>query len=129
MNKDLEAALSRRERQLMDILYAKGSATAAEARAALSDPPTDAAVRATLRSLVAKGHLRYEQDGPRYVYRPTMPAGRARRRALERVLTTFFGGSVEDALGALLELRRSNLSREERERLRAMIDAAEKEGR
>jgi predicted transcriptional regulator len=129
MGKDLETSLSRREREVMDILYAKGSATAAEVRADLADPPTDAAVRATLRSLVEKGHLRYEQDGPRYVYRPTTPPGRARRRALERVLRTFFGGSVEGAMATLLELKGSRLSQQEREQLRRMIDAAEKEGR
>lgn len=128
MGKDREAALSRRERQVMDIVYAKGFATAAEVREAMADPPTDAAVRATLRALVEKGHLRFEQDGPRYLYRPTTPPGRARRRAMERLLQTFFGGSIEGAVSALLELKGSGLSKAEREKLRQMIDTAEKEG-
>jgi BlaI family transcriptional regulator, penicillinase repressor len=129
MSKDREAALSRREREIMDILYARGSATAAEVREAMAEPPTDPAVRATLRTLVEKGHLRHEQDGPRYVYKPTTPPGRARRHALERLLHTFFGGSVEGAMSALLDLEGSRLSDAEREQIRRMIDTAEKEGR
>lgn len=120
---------SRREQEMMDIVYAEGSATAAQVRAAMAEPPTDPAVRTTLRSLVAKGHLRIEQDGPRYVYWPTVPRDKARRTELAHVLETFFGGSAESAMVALLQLKAGDLSDQERERLKALIDRAASEGR
>lgn len=120
---------SRREQEMMDIIYAEGNATAAQVRAAMADPPTDPAVRTTLRSLVAKGHLRIEQDGPRYVYWPTVPTDKARRSELAHVLETFFGGSAESALVALLQLKAGELSDAERERLKGLIDRAASEGR
>src|SRR6185436_14633170 len=95
-------ALSKREKEILDIVYARGHATAAEVRADMQEPPTDAGVRTTLRVLVAKGHLRIEQDGPRYDYWPTVSAEAARRGELQHVLRTFFGGSVESALTTLL---------------------------
>src|ERR671925_464450 len=95
-------ALSRRERQIMDIIYARGQATAAEVTAALPDPPSYSAVRALLRILEQKGHLRHEQDGPRYVFLPTVPRDRARRSAMRHLVRTFFDGSTEDAVAALL---------------------------
>jgi predicted transcriptional regulator len=122
-------ALSRRERQILDIVYAAGHATAAEIRAAMSDPPTDAAVRATLRILVTKRHLRIRQDGPRYDYWPTLSRDVARRSELQHVLRTFFGGSTESALVALLDLREDELSDDERRRLKRLIDDAVKEGK
>ncbi len=121
--------LSRRERQVMDILYESGGATAVQIRERLADPPTDSAVRSILRILVNKGHLERTPDGPRYVYSPTMPVPRARRSAMHHVLRTFFGGSVEGAVAMLLELREGDLTPSERERIKAMIDEAVEEGR
>ena len=121
--------LSRREQQILDIVYAHGQANAAEVRAAMHDAPTDAAVRTTLRILVAKGHLRIEQDGPRYTYWPTVGRTTAQRSALQHVLKTFFGGSTESALAALLDLTPDELSDEDRRRMKKLIDKAAKEGR
>ena len=121
--------LSRREQEVLDIVYARGHATAVEVREAMQEAPTDAAVRTTLRILVAKGHLRIEQDGPRYDYWPTVPPDDARRSELQHVLRTFFGGSTESALATLLDLRRGALSDEARKRLKRLIDKAAKEGR
>ncbi|MGD8330865.1 MAG: BlaI/MecI/CopY family transcriptional regulator [Acidobacteriota bacterium] len=123
------ALLSRRERQMMDIAYAHDGVTAAEVRAEMPAPPTDAAVRATLRTLVEKGHLRYEMDGPRYVYYPTVPREEARRSALRHLVATFFDGSTEGAMAALLELDDSALSETERRRINELIDRAAAEGR
>jgi predicted transcriptional regulator len=120
---------SRREQEMMDIVYAEGSATAAQVREHMADPPTDAAVRTTLRSLVSKGHLRIEQDGPRYVYWPTVPRDKARSTELAHVLETFFGGSAESAMVALLQLKAGDLTDEERQRLKQLIDRAASEGR
>ena len=121
--------LSKREQEVIDIVYARGHASAVEVRDAMDDPPTDAAVRTTLRILVAKGHLRIVEDGPRYDYWPTVPADTARRSELQHVLRTFFGGSTESALATLLDLRPGELSDEERRRLKRLIDRAAKEGR
>jgi len=121
--------LTRRERQVMDIVHSRGSATAVEVRERLPEPPTDAAVRSILRILVGKDQLRFEQQGPRYVYSPTAAPQRARRSALRHVLQTFFGGSVEGAMAALLEMEQGQLSGAERQRIRALIDRAAGEGR
>src|SRR5688500_19751431 len=99
--------LSRRERQILDILYTQGRGTAAEVQAALPDPPSYSAVRAMLRILEEKGHVRHDQDGPRYVYLPTVARDNAKRSALRRVLRTFFDGSAEQAISAVLEDRKS----------------------
>ena len=123
-----ESGLSRREREVMEIIHGRGRATAAQVREAMDDPPTDAAVRSTLRILVEKGHLDHEYDGPRYVYSPTVPARTARRAALDRVVETFFDGSAEGVMAALLESR-GPLSEVERARLKALIDQASGEGR
>jgi predicted transcriptional regulator len=122
-------ALSKREKEILDIVYSRGHATAAEVRAAMQDPPTDAGVRTTLRVLVSKGHLRIEQHGPRYDYWPVVPAEAARRSELQHVLRTFFGGSVESALSTLLDVKPGDLDIEERKRLKRLIDNAKKEGR
>jgi BlaI family transcriptional regulator, penicillinase repressor len=122
-------ALSRREQQVLDIVYARGHATAAEVREAMPDAPTDPAVRTTLRILVAKGHLRIEQDGPRYDYWPTVSPDAARRSELQHVLRTFFGGSTESALATLLDLGASKLDDDARRRLKKLIDNAAKQGR
>ena len=122
-------ALTKREKEVLDIVYARGHATAAEVRAAMPDPPTDAGVRTTLRVLVEKGHLRIEQDGPRYDYWPVVSHEAACRSELSHVLRTFFGGSVESALATLLDVKPGGLDDAERRRLKRLIDDAAKEGR
>lgn len=121
--------LSRREREVMQIILQREQATAAQVRNDMEEPPTDAAVRSVLRILVEKGHLTHEYDGPRYVYSTTTSPGRARRSAMRNVIRTFFSGSVEGAMATLLELEGSELTPEERTRLKALIDQAAEEGR
>ena len=121
--------LSRREREVMDIVHEAGTATAAQIRERMAEPPTYSAVRSVLRILVNKGHLVSEQDGARYLYSPTVPASRARLSAMRHVVKTFFGGSVEGAVATLLELEDARLSPEERARIEALIDRASREGR
>jgi BlaI family transcriptional regulator, penicillinase repressor len=121
--------LSRRERQIMDILYRRGRASAAQVMAELDDPPSYSGVRALLRILVQKGHLKHEQDGPRYVYLATLPRERARVGALKQVVQTFFDGSALQAMAALIDTQESKLSKDELERLAKLIDRARKEGR
>ncbi|MEM8556531.1 MAG: BlaI/MecI/CopY family transcriptional regulator [Bacteroidota bacterium] len=122
-------SLSRRERQIMDILYRQGEATAAEVRAALPDAPSYSAVRALLRILVEKGHLTHTQDGPRYVYHPTVAPEKAQRSALRHLLDTFFEDSAEQAVAALLDLKSDQLSDADLDRLTRLIDQAKNEGR
>jgi predicted transcriptional regulator len=119
--------LSRRERQIMDVIYARGHATAAEVTAALPDPPSYSAVRALLRILEQKGHLRHEEDGPRYVFLPTVSRDRARKSALRNLVRTFFDGSPAQAAAALID--QADLSEADVARLAAMIEKARKEGR
>jgi len=121
--------LSRRERQIMDALYELGRATAAEVRERLPDPPSYSAVRAMLRILEDKGHLRHEQDGPRYVFSPAVPREQARESALRRVVRTFFDGSPESAMSALLDLGVEDLDEKALRRLADRIAEARKEGR
>lgn len=128
MAKDAQG-LSRRERQIMDVLYARGRATAQEVLEALPDPPSYSAVRALLRVLEDKGHVRHEQDGPRYAFLPVVAREKARRSALRRVLDTFFDGSTEQAVAALIDLQSAKLDPQELERLARLIDKARKEGR
>ena len=128
MAKRDDAQLSRRERQIMEIVYRKGSATATEVLEEMADPPSYSAVRALLRVLEGKGHLRHRQEGPRYVYSATVPRERARRSALHRVVGTFFGGSVTDAVAALLELEPDRLDEEELARLSALVAEAQRKG-
>ena len=120
--------LSRRERQIIDILYAQGQATAAEVQAQLPDPPSYSAVRAMLRILEEKGHVRHEQDGPRYMYRPTVARESAKRSAMRHMLQTFFDGSAEQAISALLDGSSAKLSEAELDRLARMIDQARRSG-
>src|ERR671912_2868700 len=120
--------LSRRERQIIDILYARGRATAADVQAALPEPPSYSAVRAMLRILEDKGHVRHEQDGPRYVYLPTVARDNAKRSALRHMLQTFFDGSAEQAISALLDESSAKLSPAELDRLARMIDSARRTG-
>ena len=125
---ELLRELSRRERQIMDFLYQKGRATAAEVQANIPDPPGYSAVRALLRVLEEKGHTRHEQDGPRYVYVPRVARDRAKRQALRHVVRTFFDGSAEQAVAALLDDRSAKLSDEDLDRLARLIDRARQEG-
>jgi predicted transcriptional regulator len=118
--------LSRRERQILDILYERGQATAADVQAALPEPPSYSAVRALLRILEEKRHVRHKQDGPRYVYLPTLARDNAKRSALRHVLKTFFDGSAEQAISALLDENSSTLSPAELDRLARLIDSARK---
>ncbi len=129
MAREALGTLSRRERQIMDALYARGRATAQDVLDALPDPPSYSTVRALLRVLEGKGHVRHEQDGPRYVFLPVVTRAKARRSALRRVLDTFFDGSTEQTVAALLDLQSSKLDPQELERLAKLIDKARKEGR
>lgn len=126
---DHHGELSRRERQIMDIVYRLGEATAADVRTSLPDPPGYSAVRAMLRVLEEKGHLRHEQRGPRYVFHATLSVETARRSALRRLLRTFFDNSLEEAVATLLDVEASNVTEQELDRLARMIDQARKEGR
>lgn len=120
--------LSRRERQILDILYQRGQATAADVQNALPEPPSYSAVRALLRILEDKGHVRHQQDGPRYVYVPTLARENAKRSALRHVLRTFFDGSAEQAISALLDESSTNLSTAELDRLARLIEDARRSG-
>jgi predicted transcriptional regulator len=121
--------LSRRERQIMDILYREGQATPRRVLESLPDPPSYSAVRAMLRVLETKGFARHDAEGKAYVYRPTLSRRRAARPALENVLKTFFDGSTEKTVAALLDISRSELSDEELDRLSRLIEEAREEGR
>lgn len=121
--------LARRERQIMEIVYRLGQATAADVLAELPDPPSYSAVRAHLRILEDKGHLRHDQEGARYVFRPTVARDRARRSALKQLVRTFFDGSAEQAVTALLDMSHSKLSDDDLDRLSGLIHKARKEGR
>jgi BlaI family transcriptional regulator, penicillinase repressor len=118
--------LSRRERQIMDVLYKAGRATAAEVQAAMPDPPGYSAVRAMLRILEEKGHVRHEQDGARYVFTPTLKRDAAKRSALRHLVNTFFDGSASQVMAALFDLSARDLDDEEIERLRWLIEDASK---
>jgi predicted transcriptional regulator len=120
---------SRRERQIMDVLHARGEATAAEVHAALPDRPSYSTVRALLRILEGKGHIKHRRAGLHYVYLPLESRAQASRSALRRVLATFFGGSVDQAVATLLDVSDTRLSEIDREKLLAIINKAKKEGR
>ena len=120
--------LSRRERQIMDILYQRGRASAAEVHQSLPDRPSYSAVRAKLRVLEEKGHVRHEEQALHYVYIPTLARERAKRSALNHMLETFFDGSAEQAVAALLDLSAAKLSQEELDRLAGMIEQAKAKG-
>jgi predicted transcriptional regulator len=128
MVKTLHAVLSRRERQIIDILYRRGRATAAEVMDELPADTTYSTVRTQLRVLEEKGHVRHEQDGQRYVYTPAVARGTVRRSALKHLVETFFDGSVEQTVAALLG-GDSHLSEPELERISQLIEKAKKEGR
>lgn len=121
------ADLSRRERQVLDVLYRTGRATCAEVQKAMTDPPSYSAVRTFLRILEEKKIVRHERDGARYVYTPTVERERASRSALRHVLNTFFAGSVTQAISALLDEDSKHLSDKDWKRLSVMIAQARKE--
>jgi len=124
-----EHHLSRRERQIMDALHRHGRGTAAEVQAALPEAPGYSAVRALLRILEDKGHVKHRREGARYVYLPRASRETARRSALKRVVSTFFQGSVTQAVAALLETADTRLSDSELHDLQQTIEQARKEGR
>jgi predicted transcriptional regulator len=121
--------LSRREREMMNIIFEKGKATATEVMEAMAEPPSYSAVRATLRVLEQKGHLKHQHDGTRYVYLPTVNRERVRLSALDQLLTTFFDGSAANVVATLIERQKGNMSDEELDQLASMIEQARKEGR
>jgi predicted transcriptional regulator len=121
--------VSRRERQILDVLYRAGRATAAQIQQAIPHPPSYSAVRTLLRILEDKGHIRHEEDGARYVYLPRIARDHARRSALRHVLNTFFEGSATQAIAALIDEDSKQLSDDDWNRLTDMIERARKEGR
>ncbi len=121
--------LSRRERQIMDIVYEMNEATVAKVLELIPDPPSYSTVRALLGVLEEKGHLIHEQQGPRYIYSPTIPREEARQNALKHVLKTFFDNSTEEVVAALLNISEEDLSEEEYKRLTKLIKKARNEGR
>lgn len=128
MSRKPTADLSRRERQIMEIVYARGEATAAQVLESLPDPPSYSAVRALLAILIEKGHLKHRSEQGRYIYAPTRRRAKAGRSALVRVLETFYEGSLEKAVAALLQAD-SKLSADELKRLSELIEQARNEGR
>ena len=128
MTERSDEALSRRERQIMDIVYAQGEATAAAVLSAMPDPPTKTAVRTLLRILEDKGHLSHRQDGQTYIFCPIRPRGPVGKSAFKRVLQTFFDGSLEKAVAAHLGDSATELSQEELNRLAALIEQARRKG-
>ncbi len=123
------AQLSRRERQIMDILYRRGKASASDVREAMEDAPSYSAVRAMLRVLEDKGHVRHQAEGLRYVYVPVVAREQAKRSAVKHLMNTFFNDSPEQIVAALLDVSSTRLTREELDRMAAMIEKARKEGK
>jgi len=126
---DEAAKLSRRERQIMDVIWRLGEATVAEVQAEIDDPPSYSAVRAMLNILKQKGQLTHVEDGARYVYRPTVAPEAARKSALNRIVETFFGGEPRAAIAALARLPEAGLSKSDLDALSKLIDTARKNGR
>ena len=129
MDDTSHSRLSRRELQIMDVLYRRGKATAMEVLEGLPDPPSNAAIRTLLRILEDKGHVRHTQEGARYVYAPRLSRARARRSVLENVIRNFFDGSREKLMAALLDGGAGKLSPEELQNFSELIERAQKEGR
>ncbi|MBA3405956.1 MAG: BlaI/MecI/CopY family transcriptional regulator [Gemmatimonadaceae bacterium] len=121
--------LSRRERQIMDIVYRLGSVTAADVRSNLADAPGYSAVRALLRILEEKGHLCHREDGPRYVYSPVVSRPAAQKSALKQIVRTFFDGSASQAVAALIDMSARELSDSDLKRLENMVSEARREGK
>jgi predicted transcriptional regulator len=123
------AGLSRRERQIMDVLYQRGKASASEVREGMEDAPSYSAVRAMLRVLEEKGHVRHQEEGLKYVYVPVVTREKAKRSAVKHVLDTFFAGSPEQIVAALLDVSAERLTREELDRMADLIEKARREGK
>ena len=123
------ASLSRRERQIMDILYQRGKASASDVREAMEAAPGYSAVRAMLRVLEEKGHVRHQAEGLKYVYVPVVARDKAKRSAVKHVMETFFNGSAEQIVAALLDVSSTRLTREELDRMSEMIEQAKREGK
>jgi predicted transcriptional regulator len=122
-------SLSRRERQIMDILYQRGKASASEVRESMEAAPGYSAVRAMLRVLEEKGHVQHQAEGLKYVYVPVVARDKAKRSAVKHVMETFFNGSAEQIVAALLDVSSTRLTREELDRMSEMIEKAKKEGK
>ncbi|MFV2069401.1 MAG: BlaI/MecI/CopY family transcriptional regulator [Pirellulales bacterium] len=121
--------LGKRERQIVESVYRLGEASVAEVLQQLTNPPSYSAVRAMLGQLVEKGVLKYRQDGKRYLYRPAVPKERARRSALQKVLSTFFVGEPLDAMAALLDVSAKELTNEDLQRMKRLIEQTQRENR
>jgi BlaI family penicillinase repressor len=121
--------LSRRERQIMDVLYQRGKASAADVREGITDAPSYSAVRAMLRVLEEKGHIAHSMDGVKYVYSPTVRRDKAKRSALKHLLDTFFNDSPEQVVAALLDVSSTRLTRPELDRMADIIEKARQEGK
>ena len=125
----LAGGLSRRERQIMDILFQRGKSSAAEVREALPDPPGYSAVRAMLRVLEEKGHVKHQAEGLKYVYVPTLARDKAKRSAVKHLLDTFFKDSPDQAVAALLDVSSARLTRTDLDRMADLIEKARREGK
>jgi BlaI family transcriptional regulator, penicillinase repressor len=128
MAKSAHTALTRRERQIMDVLYRRGPATAADVMADLTGEPNYSTVRTQLRVLEEKGHVRHEEQGLRYIYMPAVPRRAARKSALKHLVDTFFDGSVEQVVAAVLGGEAARLSDDDLERIADMVDKVRKDG-
>jgi len=129
MSDEKHFQLGRRERQIMDVVYRRGKASVAEVREELPDPPSYSAVRGMLGLLEDKGYLRHEQHGLKYLYLPKQDPRQVRTSALKHMVKTFFGGSPEQAVAALLEISDTKLSARDRQYLSQLIKKAHQEGR
>ena len=127
MPRKIDTKLSARERQIMDVIYQAGQATVTEVRQQMHEPPGYSSVRTFMNILEDKGHLTHKQDGRRYVYRPTRPRRAAGRSVLRHVLETFYGGSVESVVAALLDVTGSKLTEQDLDRLAEMIEEAKQQ--
>ena len=126
---DSGEGLSRRERQIVDVLYRLGKASAADIREALPNPPTYTAVRTLLGILQEKGHVKFESDGIRYIYEPVVPREEMAKSVMDGVLQTFFGGSIERVVSTLIDSEESNVTSDQLDRLAQIIEEARREGR
>ena len=124
-----QQGLSRRERQIMDILYRAGKASGSDVLNAMPDPPSYSAVRAMLRVLEEKCHVKHQEEGLKYVYAPVVARDKAKRSAVKHVMETFFNGSAEQIVAALLDVSSTRLTRDELDRMAEMIEKAKKEGK
>jgi BlaI family penicillinase repressor len=121
--------LSRRERQIMDVLYQRGKASAADVREGMTDAPSYSAVRAMLRVLEEKGHITHSMDGVKYVFSPTVRRDKSKRSALKHLLDTFFNDSPEQVVAALLDVSSTRLTPQELDRMAEIIERAKQEGK